>query len=111
MAAHAGIKFAIAHPELALAWENASNALVVLGIPDENAVLDEHEDARWDGIPCSLFYEPDIEEYTACALLLTDEEAQRFRKLQLILRDPCDPRWQRESALRLSLQSILEGGE
>jgi hypothetical protein len=111
MACHAGIQFAVEHPEAAQSWEKASNSLVVLGVPDEETVLDDFTDARADGIRGSLFFEPDIDEYVACAFVLTDQEAKRFRNLALILRDPTDLRWVRESDLRHSLHSKWEGGE
>lgn len=111
MSTHAGIAFAVEHPELASAWEQASNSLVVLSVPDEDDLLCWADWVYYHHIPYSLFREPDIgNEHVALALMPDQHEAYRLRKLPLALRNPSDPRWQRESAIRRSLHSA-EGGE
>lgn len=64
---HAARVFAAEHTELERDWYETSNNLVLLEVPDEQAL---HELARKaDGVPVSLNREPDLgDQVTAIAL-------------------------------------------
>jgi hypothetical protein len=73
-------------------WEEQSNTIVLLGVPDDDYLLGVAD--LFDGwcgaklnAPWVLFYEPDINEHTSIACLLDSKQAKRFSSLPLLLSD------------------------
>jgi hypothetical protein len=84
---HAALAFAAYHSALAGAWMANSNTLALLSVPDEAALADLVERARFHGLRISLFHEPDLGgALTAIAL---EPAARRIcRALPLALAPP-----------------------
>lgn len=83
--------FAVAHPEITSRWESSSSTLVLLSVASENWILDWQE--RFSGsygaepkAPHTIFFEPDIDSYTAIAVVLNPEQAKYLSHLPLLLR-------------------------
>lgn len=77
-AAHAAFLFSAEYPSEFQAWHQNSNYLVVVSVPDENALMDLASRALRTDIGVSLFHEPDLnEELTAIAI----EPGDTARKL------------------------------
>jgi len=114
--AHATTQWAIDYPEEAAIWAENSSVLVALAVPDEDTLLeiadrftgycaiDQNIDAQW-----TLFHEPDINEHTAIATLLSEEQWHCFVELPLALLDTSDPRWNREHEIQNVLRSLSNG--
>lgn len=57
------------HPEIAGAWHEGSNCLILLSVPDEQSLLLWRDVATVNDLPTSLMIEPDIgDEATALAV-------------------------------------------
>ena len=65
---HAKDKFTHDFPECEHRWYNDSNTIVVLGIENEDELLKLAGLSRLEGLRFSIFFEPDINEYTAIAI-------------------------------------------
>lgn len=65
---HAKDQFTHEYPEVENKWYNESNTIVVLGVSDEHALKAFAFLAESQGLKHSMFYEPDIDEYTALAI-------------------------------------------
>ncbi len=66
---HAAFTFADEHPEIAHEWHRDSQFLVVVSVPDEQALMDLTYAADDKGISLSLWREPDChDQATAVAL-------------------------------------------
>lgn len=93
-AVHAGTQFAIEYPEYASYWNDNWKNLVCLQVPDEDRLLDILDifsgwcsPLSYIDAPYTYFVEPDLNnEHTACAALLTEDQAKKFKKLPLSLR-------------------------
>jgi hypothetical protein len=59
-ALHAGLEFALAHPDALAEWHLASNTLVVAAVPDELALGRLCGDAAAAGLRVVGFHEPDL---------------------------------------------------
>lgn len=59
-AVHAGFSYAQEHPETAAAWLKESQFLIVVGVPNERALLLLAEKAESLGIPYTPWCEPDL---------------------------------------------------
>lgn len=80
-AIHAAVEFTFQHPEFAAAWHAQSNTVVVLEAPAD-ALAFLIDEARWRGIPLSVFYEPDMGgALTAIALAPCTEANRLCRRL------------------------------
>jgi peptidyl-tRNA hydrolase len=68
-AVHAAFHFYHDHPDLVRPWLIQSNFLVIVGVPDEDALLDLISEASARGITRTAVREPDLDnEATAVAL-------------------------------------------
>ena len=67
-AAHAAFQFSVEHPEAMSAWYSGSNYLILLNVPDEDALLGWADIAFKEGVEYSLVYEPDIDGHTSIAI-------------------------------------------
>lgn len=75
---HAMAHFHHDHTDLVKPWLLASNFLVVVSVPDENALLDLIKEAKERGLTVTAVREPDIgDEVTAAAF----EPGSRLRRL------------------------------
>lgn len=84
--AHAAFEFADHFPDVTSAWIKASNYIVVLGVPDEQTLLDYADEARQAEHPFWCVYEPDVEAHTA-VVFAPGAFCQRFANLPLALRE------------------------
>jgi len=65
---HAKDKFTHEFPEIEKAWYQSSNTLAVLGVDNEDELLKLVGLVQKEKLKFSLFFEPDINEYTAVAI-------------------------------------------
>lgn len=65
---HAKDQFTHEFPDTENKWYQESNTIVVLGVPSEDALKAYAYLAESQGLKCSMFYEPDINEHTALAI-------------------------------------------
>jgi peptidyl-tRNA hydrolase len=84
-ACHALRLFTEEHPEEDKKWYTESNNLVLLQVPNETELLALKERAEADGIPASLFREPDVDN-EATALALGPEGRKLLCNLPLLLK-------------------------
>jgi peptidyl-tRNA hydrolase len=68
-AVHAAFAFSRAHPEITNAWMDLSQYLVIVSVPDENALLTLLAKAAGAEVDYTLWREPDL-EHTGTALAL-----------------------------------------
>jgi peptidyl-tRNA hydrolase len=87
-ATHAAFQFAVRHPELTSEWSNVSNYLVVLSVPDEDALLDLLDQVCDLGLIYEAFVEPDLNnEHTAVAIYPSEATSRLLANLPLALRE------------------------
>lgn len=79
---HALRQFGDEHPAVDKLWFETSNTLVLLEVPDEQALLSLADEAKANGLPTSLFREPDI-GYAPTALALGPGARHLVRHLPL----------------------------
>lgn len=84
---HAVCAFESAHRELYRAWNEGSNNLVALQVPDERALLVLMERAARDGIQYARFREPDFGG-SITAIAVAGSGARLVSSLPLALRAP-----------------------
>lgn len=82
-ACHALRLFSEEHPAEDRAWYENSNNLVLLQVPDEEALLELRE--RANGTPTSLFREPDVDD-EATALAIAPSGRKLISNLPLMLK-------------------------
>lgn len=82
---HATADFIVANPLISYLWNRNSNVMVSLNVPDQHHLLALASQLNDSGVPCKLFYEPDISAYTA--LCTTDAGAPLMRGLPLALKN------------------------
>ena len=86
-AVHASFHFSHDHPNLVSPWIIQSNFLVVVGVPDEDALLDLIAEASRRGITRTAVREPDLDnEATAVALEPGDAARKLCATLPLALK-------------------------
>lgn len=81
---HAQRQFTAEHPDVDSLWFTESNTLALLEVPGETELLRLVTRARENGIPCSLFREPDLSG-AATALALGPSGKRLVRRLPLAL--------------------------
>ena len=74
---HAAIQFQYDHPNIASEWNKKSKYLIFLSVENYNEFIKLIKKLINNDIRMSLFYEPDIDEYTAVAI----EPGEKSRKL------------------------------
>lgn len=84
--AHAAFQFAYEHRPLATSWQQESNFLIILSVPDEENLRDLGKSAVALGLPVTYFTEPDIgDELTALAIAPSPATVELTAKLPLAL--------------------------
>jgi peptidyl-tRNA hydrolase len=78
---HAKDKFTHEYPECENRWYNDSNTIVVLGIENEDELLKLAGLCKKVKLRYSIFFEPDINEYTAIAIEPGQATAEMLRSL------------------------------
>lgn len=85
---HAAIQFAMEHVEEHKEWFEKSNYLGMLSVTNEQELHQLVIKAREQGIKCSVFREPDIDnQITAIALEAGRKSKKLCSSLQLALKD------------------------
>lgn len=84
---HAAVQFQYEHPVEAATWHRDSNNLVWLEAPSEGALRALAARALRDGIPVSVFQEPDFDN-AVTAIALGSGAARMVSSLPLALRPP-----------------------
>ncbi len=89
---HAMAEFQTRYPSTVTNWVKNSNYLVVVGVPDEEALLDLAARANWEAqIETHLVREPDLgDEATALALQPGSEAQKLCASMPLALRFAVD---------------------
>lgn len=89
---HAGLQFFDEHPTYARSWLHKSNYLVVVTVPNEDALLDLATEASLgQGMCITKVNEPDLgDEYTAIALQPGEQARLLCVSLPLALRNAVD---------------------
>lgn len=86
--AHAAFQFAIEHPQLTEEWYRNSQYLILLSVPDEEALMGWVLNLQDEGLVHSVFHEPDWEDQLTAIAVAPSETAQRiFANLPLTLRE------------------------
>jgi peptidyl-tRNA hydrolase len=83
---HALRQFTSEHEDVDREWYEKSNTLVLLEVPEEIDLLRLSVRATENGIPCSLFREPDLND-AATALAIGPSGRLLVRRLPLALRE------------------------
>ena len=84
---HAAIQFIMEHPEISKIWFGKSNYLGWLTVANENELHQLAEEASLQGIPVSVFREPDVDDQmTAIALAPGPESRRLCSNLKLALK-------------------------
>jgi peptidyl-tRNA hydrolase len=90
--AHAAFRFSYEHRPIATAWHEESNFLIILSVPDEDALRKLGKDAEARNLPVTYFTEPDIEDQlTAIAIAPSNATVELCAELPLALRDVVRP--------------------
>lgn len=79
---HAKDQFTHDYPEIENRWYTESKTIVVLGVKNEHALKAFAFMAESRGLKSSMFFEPDIDEYTALAIEPGEETAQLCSNLK-----------------------------
>lgn len=89
---HAMAQFWDEHPSFARSWLHRSNFLVVVSVPDEEALLELAAQASWGkGLCITKVNEPDLgDEFTAIAIQPGEEAAVLCAEFPLALRNAVD---------------------
>ena len=84
---HAIADFAYDHQDHFSEWKSESNSIITLSIKDESALIKLHNKLERQGIPCSIFHEPDIDnQATSLCLFGTPEVRKQLSHLPLSLK-------------------------
>lgn len=78
-AVHAAFQFYQAHPEITGRWLSDSNYLVLLAVPDEDALIELYTEANMGRDLCALLVrEPDLGDEATAVALEPGEAAQKL---------------------------------
>jgi len=84
---HGALAFAHEHPEVTGTWYRSSNNIVLLETENEVALLELAMKAKANGVPCSVFKEPDFEDATT-SIAIGPSGWRLVSSLPLALREP-----------------------
>lgn len=85
---HCSFLFATEHPQITKEWMEQSNYIAVLGIENEEKLIELIEEAMMQFISLSFFREPDLgNQITAVALAAGEKSKKLCSDLKLALRD------------------------
>lgn len=88
-AVHAAFEFSVLHPEMTRAWQTTSNYLVIVGVPDEAALIGLASRALERGITTHTVHEPDLGDQATAVVLEPGDAARRLcSSLPLALKTP-----------------------
>ena len=80
---HGMASFAMEHRDVFESWNGGSNIVVCLSVKDAKTLKDVLDVAKAEGIPCSYFEEPDMDEEITCVVLgpstVSQKLCSRFR--------------------------------
>ena len=79
---HAKDQFTHEYPDRENEWYTNSNTIVVLGVKNEAALKAFAYLAESHNLKCSLFYEPDVDEFTALAIEPGEASARLVSRLK-----------------------------
>ncbi len=85
--AHAIADFAYEFPTKFKEWKEDTNSIVCLSVKDEEGLLKLFEKLS-KSTPCSKFYEPDVDAYTAICVYGTPKIRKSLSHLPLVLKQP-----------------------
>lgn len=77
-AAHAAFTFAHDHPELTRAWHEQSQYLVIVAVPDQDALRALADKADTRGIPTTVWTEPDLDDAVTAVAFAPGQAARRL---------------------------------
>lgn len=83
---HAAVDFVMLYPKEVEKWHTLSNTVIMLGAKDELAIRGLSQEARGYGLKTYLFWEPDVNSFTALALQPSAMAEELVRDLPLLLR-------------------------
>lgn len=83
---HSIADFSFDHPQKFKQWKEESNSIISLACKSQAHLLQLYETFS-SQTECSLFYEPDISEYTSMCLYADAPIRKQLKKLQLILKN------------------------
>ena len=89
-AAHAAFHFSVDHPDLTARWVRDSNYLILLAVPDEQALLRLTRRVEAAGVTFSLVREPDMADEATAVAVAPSRSARVFANLPLFGRDFAD---------------------
>jgi len=81
-AIHAKDKFSHEHAKIEHSWYEESNTIAVLGVDNEEHLLGITQHINELGLKFSLFFEPDIQEYTSVAIEPGDKTSEILKVLK-----------------------------
>lgn len=77
-AAHAAFTFAHDHPNLTRAWHEQSQYLVIVAVPDQDALRALAAKADTRGIPTTVWTEPDLNDEVTAVAFAPGQAARRL---------------------------------
>lgn len=83
-ASHAAFEFSLKYPDLTQKWHDDSSYLILLNVPDEEALLDIAGELHAAGVPFSIMYEPDIGNQATAIAVAPSPFNVRFSNLPLL---------------------------
>lgn len=83
---HAIADFAYEHPRTFEKWKKDTNSIICLSIKDEESLLKLYEKLS-KKTPCTSFYEPDVNAFTAICVYGTPEIRKSLSHLPLVLKN------------------------
>lgn len=86
---HSIADFAAEHPQQFKDWKQTSNSIICLSVKDEAALLKLHTKYK-DRTQVSLFYEPDVDQYTSMCFYGTPAIRKKLAYLPLIMKSKTD---------------------
>lgn len=115
--AHAAFQFAYEHRPIAQSWQQESNFLIILSVPDEKALRKMGEIAENENLPVTWFTEPDMEDQlTAIAIAPSPKTVEITSTLPLALsetvsrQDAFDQTWAAIKSSNANLMTELYRG-
>ena len=84
--AHAIADFAFEHPTHFKDWKQQSNSIICLSVDNEDKLI-KYYDKLSKLTPCSIFFEPDVDQYTSICVCGTPEVRKMLSHLPLSLKN------------------------
>lgn len=84
--AHSIADFAHQHPQYFNEWKEKSNSIISLSVDSEEKLI-KYYDKLSKITPCSIFFEPDVNQYTSICVYGTPEVRKKLSHLPLSLKN------------------------